>query len=74
MSVGALRDQLNNPVRFSTPQTTIDAIVHAVRERGAAALKEPATKARLRCCDEAALTQINVRLTKLLGAAANAAS
>jgi hypothetical protein len=48
-----------------TPQATIEAILHTVRDRGAAALKEPANIARLRTCDVAARAQINARIAKL---------
>src|SRR5262249_6274125 len=34
-----------------TPQTTIEAIMHSVRERGLAALREPAIQWRLQRCD-----------------------
>jgi hypothetical protein len=49
-----------------TPQCTIEAILHCVRERGASALKEPANVARLRTCDPPARTQINNRMARLL--------
>jgi hypothetical protein len=48
----------------TTPQTTIEAILHCVRERGLAALEEPANLARLRECDDTALAQIDARLAK----------
>ena len=47
-----------------TPQATIEAIMHSVRERGVGALKEPATKERLSRCDASALAQIDQRITK----------
>jgi len=34
-----------------TPQATIEAIMHSVRERGLGALREPATIERLSRCD-----------------------
>jgi hypothetical protein len=37
----------------------------SVREHGTAALQEPATIARLRECDAAALAQIDERIVKL---------
>jgi hypothetical protein len=52
--------------RFSTPQSTVEAIVHCVRERGVGALREPANIERLSCCDEAASEQINKRIDALL--------
>jgi hypothetical protein len=47
-----------------TPQATIEAIMFAIRARGVAALKEPATKERLSRCDASALAQIDQRITK----------
>ena len=40
MPLGALWDNLNDPRRYATPQSTIDAILYCVRTRGLAALKE----------------------------------
>src|ERR1700730_11680426 len=57
------RRGINKPL--STPQTTIEAILHCVRERGIAALKEPANIERLSRCDGAARTQIKARIAKL---------
>jgi hypothetical protein len=48
-----------------TPKTTIEAIMHSVRERGPSALKEPANRERLARCDDAALAEIDRRLLKL---------
>jgi hypothetical protein len=48
-----------------TPQSTIDAVVYAVRIRGVAALEEPANEERLSRCDEAAMKQINERIEKI---------
>jgi len=39
--------------------------MHAVRERGMAALKEPAIAARLERCDVAAKTEIERRIASL---------
>jgi hypothetical protein len=65
MSLGGLWHALNDPKRRGKPEVIVDAIVHAVRARGADALKEPAILARLGECDEAAKAQINARLSKL---------
>lgn len=46
-----------------TPSTAIEAIKHAVRDRGIAALKEPATRNRLQQCDAAARAAIDRWLT-----------
>jgi hypothetical protein len=48
-----------------TPQATIEAILHCVRERGVAALKEPANIERLTRCDAEAKAQIDRRIKKL---------
>jgi hypothetical protein len=48
-----------------TTQTTIEAILYCVRERGVAALKEPANRERLQRCDAAARQQINGRIDRL---------
>jgi hypothetical protein len=48
-----------------TPQVTTEAVLYCVRERGLAALKEPANLERLSRCDEAARAQINERIAKL---------
>jgi hypothetical protein len=41
--------------------------MYCVRQRGPAALKEPANIERLSRCDAAALAQINARMAKLKG-------
>jgi hypothetical protein len=48
-----------------TPQVTIEAVLYCVRERGLAALKEPANLERLSRCDGAARAQINEWIAKL---------
>jgi hypothetical protein len=48
-----------------TPEATIEAIMHAVRERGLAALKEPATAERLSRCDASAKAEIERRIANL---------
>ena len=53
------------PEQRTTPQATVDAILHSVRERGLQALKEPANVERLSRCDEAARAGINRRIEKL---------
>jgi hypothetical protein len=45
-----------------TPQTTIEAIVVAVRQCGLSALEEPATQEALARCDADALKQIEERI------------
>ena len=60
---------ITSPTTFDrerpTPQTTIEAVMHSVRERGVAALKEPSNVARLRTCDASARAQINARMARL---------
>jgi hypothetical protein len=48
-----------------TPQTTIEAILYCVRQRGLTALRDAANIERLRQCDAAAKRQINERIAKL---------
>jgi hypothetical protein len=50
----------------ATPQTTVEAVICAVRERGLAALKEASNLERLARCDQAARQQINERITRLI--------
>jgi hypothetical protein len=56
-----------------TPQVTIEAIMLGVRERGLAALKEPANIERLLPCDAHAKKKINLRIVSLLAAKETAA-
>lgn len=62
MSLGALWDHFNRPRK--TPQTTIEAVIHSVRERGVAALIEPANIERLLACDDRVLRDIAARLRR----------
>jgi hypothetical protein len=48
-----------------TPQTTIEAILYCVGERGPNALHEPENIERLRQCDTAGIAEINTRMAKL---------
>jgi hypothetical protein len=68
MSVTGLWNWLNDPRRFSSPESTVDAIVFAVKQRGTAALKEPATAERLSLCDQAAKQEVDRRVAKLIEA------
>jgi hypothetical protein len=65
MPVDAFWNALNDPSRFATPQSTIEAILHGVRTRGIAALEEPDNKERLSRCDEAAMKQIRERIERM---------
>jgi hypothetical protein len=49
-----------------TSQTTVEAVMWAVRERGLKALREPANQERLGRCDAAARMEINQRIEKLI--------
>jgi hypothetical protein len=51
--------------RWPTPQTSIEAVMYCVRERGLAALREPANRQRLRTLDDAARAEVNRRIAKL---------
>jgi hypothetical protein len=53
------------PRKRSTPRSTIEAIVWAVREGGPGALQEPANIERLSRCDHSAKAEINQRIAKL---------
>jgi hypothetical protein len=64
--LGRLWSELNDPRRFGTPQSTIDAICYAVKARGLDALQEPDTLARLARCDQAAKQQIDKRIETML--------
>ena len=57
--------ELNDARNRPTPGATIEAVMHAVRERGLAALKEPMTAERLERCDAAAKTEIERRIADL---------
>jgi hypothetical protein len=50
---------------LSTPQTTIEAVMYCVRERGLAALCEPSNQQRLMTLDDAARAEVNRRIAKL---------
>src|SRR5262245_12256556 len=59
------RPQYSTPDRRPTPRSTIEAVMHAMRERGLAALKESATAERLERCDAAARAEIERRIADL---------
>jgi len=65
ISVQASWHALNDERQRSTPQSTIEAIMHCVRTRGAKVLHEPANLERLSRCDDAALAQIDARVARL---------
>jgi hypothetical protein len=55
-----LADKSPRPSRERpTPEVTVLALMHAVRERGLAALDEPANVVRLSRCDAAARAELN---------------
>ena len=66
MSLDGLCSPLNRP--RATPKSTIEAVMHSVRERGLAALKEPVNIERLSRCDAAAKTEINRRIARMVAA------
>jgi hypothetical protein len=51
--------------RFATPPATVEGGIYSVRERGIAALKEPANVERLSRCDAKARAEINRRIAAL---------
>ena len=67
VSIERAWNKLNDPRRHPTPQVVVEAIWWCVRERGVAALNEPANLERLSHCDDAALAQLDARLAKLKG-------
>jgi hypothetical protein len=70
MSVGGLWDALNDPRRFGTPKSTVEAILYCVKARGATALKEPANVERMARCDDKARAKIRLLVAELLEKAA----
>jgi hypothetical protein len=48
-----------------TPQTVVEAVWHCVRDRGLAALREPANLQRLATLDRTARAQLNERIAKV---------
>ena len=67
-SLEAVHARLNDPRRFPTPQTTIEAIMYCVGERGLAALEVRKVQGWLSDCDVRAREQINERIERLRGA------
>jgi hypothetical protein len=67
LSLSTLWNRLNDPRQYRTPQVTIEAVLYCVRERGLAALREPANIERLSRCDRAARNKINRRIVVMLG-------
>ena len=65
VSIEGAWNEINNPHSRPTPQSTVEAILHCVRERGIATLDEPKNIGRLRGCDVTALAEINRRIAKL---------
>src|SRR6516225_3791330 len=65
VSLASAWAELNDPRNRPTPKATIDAVIHAVRERGLAALKEPVTAERLERCDAAAKAEIEQGIARL---------
>jgi hypothetical protein len=65
ISIDTLWDALNYERQRPMPQTTIEVIMYCIRTLGTKVLHEPANIERLSRCDDAALAQIDVRITKL---------
>jgi hypothetical protein len=66
MSTPASSRCFSHTNRSVTPQTTVEAIIWAVRDRGLAALREASNVERLLRCDPVARRQINERITRLI--------
>jgi len=62
VSIERALNEINDPHSRPTPQSTIEAILHCVRERGIATLDEPKNIERLSRCHAGALAQIDARL------------
>ncbi|MFZ2081758.1 MAG: hypothetical protein WAV38_34920 [Xanthobacteraceae bacterium] len=65
LSLDALWNNINDPRRYATPQSTIEAILYCVRARGIAALEEPNNKERIARCDAAAKQQIKAAIARM---------
>jgi hypothetical protein len=65
LSLDALSSALNDPARYATPQSTVEAILYCVRTRGIAALEEPNNKERIARCDAAAKQQIKAAIARM---------
>jgi hypothetical protein len=59
ISLQQANSEINAPCNRPTPAVVVEAVMLAVRERGLAALKEPATVERLQRCDAAGRAEIN---------------
>jgi hypothetical protein len=66
VSIERAWNEINDPRNRPTPQTVVETIMFCVRERGLAALKEPANIERLSRCDATAKAQIDQRIEKLI--------
>jgi hypothetical protein len=67
VSIERAWNEINDPHSRPTPQSTVEAILYCVRERGIAALKEPVNLEQLARCDAAAKSEIDRRIGKLIG-------
>ena len=63
MSLDALWARLNQA--RATPQSTVEAVMFCVRERGLKTLEESANLERLSRCDESARAQINNQIARI---------
>jgi hypothetical protein len=63
LSLGALWDALNDPSRFATPQSTIDAVMYSLRG-GTAVLSRDDVRRRLAVIAEDQLREMVVLLQK----------
>ena len=65
ISIDILCAALNYEQQRPIPETTIEAIMYCVCERGLEALEESANLERLSRCDESARAQINDRIARI---------
>src|SRR5262249_42883546 len=66
ISIDTLWAALNHQRQRPTPQSTIEAVMSCVRERGLEALEESANLERLSRCDASARAQLNDQIARLV--------
>src|SRR5262249_33731006 len=65
LSLDQLYWTLNDPRRHPTPQSTVEALMYSLRERGVAALSEPDCRRRLSELSDDQMREVATRLQKL---------
>jgi hypothetical protein len=61
MQIRTSKADANRRSSSTTPATTVEALRYSLR-RGLSCLDDPANRDRLRCCDDAAMKEIVLRL------------